>query len=126
MNTSTALVNSSLVNRPLQPKSLLTMIAEPDLFSIGQAIRAGEVTPRGIMVRTNIPQTTLYRKITWLLDNGIIKGIVKYQDNTYRVKVYSVIEDFSGELSAKGQNLKIKLWGKEKPIVVATMSRIRQ
>src|SRR3990172_4646353 len=127
MNIKTDIINSSIAEKPLQPKALLEMLADPDLFSLWQSIRSGETVPRKIMAITRIPQTTVYRKLTWLLDNGIIRGIVKDRKNTNDpVKLYSVIEDFSGNLNAKGQTLNIKLWRKEDPLEVVTMRRTIQ
>jgi len=126
MNIKTSLINSSLANKPLEPTKILQMIADPDLLGIWKAIRDGSITTKEIMLKTMIPQTTLYRKLSWLLDNGIVKGVVKHENYCYIVKFYPVIEDFSGNLNSQGQKLSIKLWGKEKRLELVTMQRIKQ
>lgn len=126
MNTNTSLINSSLAKNNLDTKSILQMIADPDLLSIWQAIRDGKIIAKQIQLKTLIPQTTLYRKLSWLLDKGIVKGVVKHENFCYIVKFYSVIEDFTGILNQRGQKLSIKLWGKEKRLELVTMTRIKQ
>ena len=111
------LSNSSIINSSLQPKdidedALCEMLGNEECRKIYLCIQESPKIARHIMLATNIPNTTLYRKLTWLLDKGLIGGMIQKHSKkrqSDRVLFYPVIKSIKIDFDSTGVKKTIKL-----------------
>jgi hypothetical protein len=80
---------------------ILTVLADEELRGIFNLIKEKPVSAQEILKNTNIPHTSFYRKINWMLDNKlvIIDSVQETKDN----KKYSMFRAIFDDIVIKLQ-----------------------
>jgi predicted transcriptional regulator len=80
---------------------ILTVLADEELRGIFNLIKEKPVSAQEILKKTNIPHTSFYRKINWMLDNKlvIIDSVQETKDN----KKYSMFRAIFDDIVIKLQ-----------------------
>lgn len=110
--TITSILELSKCEKPLDESAIPKMIATRDLFKIYQAIQQEVTNAKGVMRITGLPQTTVYRKLTWLLQKGIIKGKIRFAGDNNEVQFFPVIHRISIDMNGLTKpSVKVILYG---------------
>src|SRR5574338_949246 len=69
-----SILNAAYQSRDLNKDALKEMLRDEQKRIIFMAVKNQPMVTREIMKRTKLAQTSAYRKIRWLLENGILQG----------------------------------------------------
>ena len=108
MMIKSSIINDSIESHDLDKRAILTMVGNAQMRDIFMTIKNQPMTASQIIASTKIPQTTAYRKLTWLLKKGLIRGkIIKplIQGASDMVLFYTLIKEFSYEWQSDQVNV---------------------
>lgn len=88
VNYSTSIIELSNAKKPVNPDAILKVFSDDDLKAIYQTVHIfPKLNARGLMNQTHIPQTGMYRKLSWMLDNGIISGEEYFNEKAMKTEM---------------------------------------
>lgn len=91
MNKSSSVINISLQQRDIDKSAILQMLADNQTKSLYILIAEKPRIASELRYIANIPLTSLYRKLTWLLDKGLIRGMTNKQGGYTKITFYTII-----------------------------------
>ena len=100
-----AIINMSLQQKELDNDAIIKMLGDEQAKTIYLLISQKPRVASELRKETNIPSTTLYRKLTWLLEKGLVRGMIQQRSHYTKILLYPIIEsvviNFSKEKGIK-------------------------
>lgn len=88
---NSSVINSSLEQKDVDKEAFLQMLADENIRTLYRLIAEQPRIASELRHITEIPPTTLYRNLTWLLEKGLVRG-KQYRQKCYmKVMFYPVI-----------------------------------
>lgn len=88
-----AIINTSLQHYDIDKAAFLEMLGDNQARPLYLLIAEKPSPISELKRRSGIPSTTTYRKITWLLEKGLIRGLVKSKSQYYEILFYTIIKN---------------------------------
>ena len=92
------IINTSIQNNDFDEKAFLEMFGNKRMRAIYQAIADSPKTAsqlRGL----DIPNTTLYHYLTWLLQKGLVRGMQRNKEESSKILFFPIIKNAIIEFS---------------------------
>lgn len=108
MDDKSSIINSSLEYHPVVESAIPTVLVDDVMKKIYMLTQWQPMKASDLMKAGNIAQTSIYRKLSWMLDNGIIKGKIAFNGYKYEVTFHPVIDKI--RMTFKNGKSSIRVW----------------